>query len=228
MYNQVDSPVNFSLHTLPPAELREVIAYYEQHLPAETTIEVEIQNRSNYVELIQRLEGFLVAENRLNGLKSRLDISNSVINQYTKGKDKTSKRVPVVVLGESTNALVQGAKRYVATRINVDQARKTELYLPEVVSDRVTEQLAEMTELLAETDGAVFTKVYLNELMRTYSGVGGVSPTDVHDGDVFAWIEQFSAALASHVDQQRVITNLLNATREMSTRCWRHHNLRPR
>ena len=159
MYNQVDSPVNFSLHTLPPAELREVIAYYKQHLPAETTIEVEIQNRSNYVELIQRLEGFLVAENRLNGLKSRLDISNSVINQYTKGKDKTSKRVPVVVLGESTNALVQGAKRYVATRINVDQARKTELHLPEVVSDRVTEQLAEMMELLAETDGAVFTKV---------------------------------------------------------------------
>lgn len=212
MYNQVDSPVNFSLHTLPPAELREVIAYYKQHLPAETTIEVEIQNRSNYVELIQRLEGFLVAENRLNGLKSRLDISNSVINQYTKGKDKTSKRVPVVVLGESTNALVQGAKRYVATRINVDQARKTELHLPEVVSDRVTEQLAEMMELLAETDGAVFTKVYLNELMRTYSGVGGVSPTDVHDGDVFAWIEQFSATLASHVDQQRVITNLLNTT----------------
>ena len=118
----------------------------------------------------------------------------------------------MVVLGESTNALVQGAKRYVATRINVDQARKTELHLPEVVSDRVTEQLAEMMELLAETDGAVFTKVYLNELMRTYSGVGGVSPTDVHDGDVFAWIEQFSATLASHVDQQRVITNLLNAT----------------
>lgn len=212
MYNQVDSPVNFSLHTLPPSELQAVIDYYKQHVPPETPVEVEIQNRSNYVELIQRLEGFLVAENRLNGLKSRLDISNSVISQYTKGKDKTSKRVPVVVLGESTNDLIQAAKRYVATRINVDQALQTELYLPEFVSDRVTEQFEEMVALMGETDGAVFTRVYLNELMRTYSGVGGVSPTAVHDGEVFAWIEQFSATLASHADQRRVITNLLHAT----------------
>lgn len=212
MYNQVDSPVNFSLHTLPHAELKEVIDYYKAHTPPESTVAVEIENRNNFLELIQRLEGFLVAENRLNGLKSRLDISNSVISQYTKGKDKTSKRVPVVVLGESTNALVQGAKRYIATRINVDQARQTELHLPEFVTDRVSEQFDEMMALLAETEGAVFTRVFLNELMRTYSGVAGVSPTDVHGGDVFAWIAEFSADLASHKDQQQVITSLLNAT----------------
>jgi MoaA/NifB/PqqE/SkfB family radical SAM enzyme len=210
MYNQVDSPVNFSLHTLPTAELQEVINFYKQHIPPESAIEHQIENRKHFVELIQRLEGFLVAENRLNGLKARLDISNSVISQYTKGKDKTSRRVPVVVLGESTNSMVQSAKRYVATRINVDQALKTELHLPEVVTDRVSEQLADMMQLLAETDGAVFTKVFLNELIRTYSGVGGV--TDVHGGDVFEWIQQFSAALSSHEDQQRVITNLLHAT----------------
>ncbi len=212
MYNQVDSPVNFSLHTLPQSELQEVINFYKRHIPPETTNEVELQNRSNYIELIQRLEGFLVAENRLNGLKARLDISNSVISQYTKGKDQTSKRVPVVVVGESSNALVQGAKRYVSTRINVDQARTTELHLPDVVLDRVTEQLAEMQALLEQTDGAVFTRVFLNELMRTYSGVAGVSPSDVHSGDIFAWIEQFSAKLASHESQRQVIDNLLQAT----------------
>jgi molybdenum cofactor biosynthesis enzyme MoaA len=210
MYNQVDSPVNFSLHTLPVAELQEVINFYKQHIPAETTIEVEIENRKHFVELIQRLEGFLIAENRLNGLKARLDISNSVISQYSKGKDKTSKRVPVLVIGESTEYLVQAAKRYIATRINVDQARITELHLPEVITDRVSEQLADMTQLLVETDRAVFTKVFLNELTRTYSGVGGVS--HVHDGDVFEWIGQFSVTLASHADQQRVITNLLTVT----------------
>ena len=133
-----------------------------------------------------------------------------MINQYTKGKDQTSKRVPVVVLGESTNTLVQASKRYVATRINVDQARLTELYLPEMVSDRVSEQLGDMMQLLAETDVAVFTKVFLNELVRTYSGVGGVS--HVHDGNVFEWIQQLSVALSSHKDQQLVITNLLHAT----------------
>tara|TARA_R110002072_G_scaffold43340_8_gene121765 strand:+ start:358 stop:2037 length:1680 start_codon:yes stop_codon:yes gene_type:complete len=210
MYNQVDSPVNFSLHTLATPELQEVIDFFKQHIPPATPVEVEIQNRQNFIELIQRLEGFLVAENRLNGLKSRLDISNSVINQYTKGKDQTSKRVPVVVLGESTNTLVQASKRYVATRINVDQARLTELYLPEMVSDRVSEQLGDMMQLLAETDVAVFTKVFLNELVRTYSGVGGVS--HVHDGNVFEWIQQLSVALSSHKDQQLVITNLLHAT----------------
>jgi MoaA/NifB/PqqE/SkfB family radical SAM enzyme len=210
MYNQVDSPVNFSLHTLPTNELQAVIDFFKDNIPPEKPSRVELENRKNFIELIQRLEGFLVAENRLNGLKSRLDISNSVISQYTKGKDKTSKRVPVVVVGESTNYLVQASKRYVATRINVDQARITELHLPDIVSDRVTEQLADMMQLLAETDRAVFTKVFLNELVRTYSGVGGVS--DVHHGDVFAWIEQFSASLASHEHQIAVITNLLNAT----------------
>lgn len=212
MYNQVDSPVNFSLHTLPHAELQEVIDYYKQHIPPETHVEVEIQNRSNFIELIQRLEGFLVPENRLNGLKARLDISNSVISQYTKGKDQTSKRVKVVAIGESTNDLVQGAKRYVSTRINVDQAQQTELHLPDVVTDRVTEQLTEMKELLASTDPAVFTRVFLNELMRTYSGVAGVSPTEVHDGDIFARIAQFSADLAADKHQDQVISNLLDAT----------------
>ena len=210
MYNQVDSPVNFSLHTLATPELQEVIDFLTQNIPPQTTVEVEEQNRKNFIELIQRLEGFIIAENRLNGLRSRLDISNSVISQYTKGKDQTSKRVPVVVLGESTNTLVQAAKRYVATRINVDQARKTEVYLPEIIAARVSEQLADMMALLAETDEAVFTKVFLNELVRTYSGVGGVS--HVHDGDVFEWIQQLSVALSSHKDQQRVITNLLHAT----------------
>ena len=212
MYNQVDSPVNFSLHTLPHDELQKIIDFYKQHIPEQGTTEAQIQNHNNYLELIKRLEGFLMTENRLNGLIARLDISQAVISQYTKGKDQTSKRVPVVVVGESTNDLVQGAKRYVSTRINVDQAKTTEAQLPDLVLDRVREQHEEMKDLLLRTDGAVFTRVYLNELMRTYSGVAGVSPTDVHVSDVFAWIDQFSANLASHENQQLVIDNLFNAT----------------
>ena len=136
MYNQVDSPVNFSLHTLPIPELQAVIDTLKQHIPEEQPDEVVLENRQNYMELIARLEGFLVPENRLNGLRSRLDISNSVISQYTKDKDKTSKRVPVMIVGESTNSLVQAAKRYIATRINVDQARQTEDSLPDYVFAR--------------------------------------------------------------------------------------------
>jgi hypothetical protein len=68
-----------------------------------------------------------------------------------------------------------------------------------------------MHNLSNENDGKVFIKVFLNELMRTYSGVWGVSPSDVHVGDVFDWIEQFSVALSSRADQQQIINNIVNA-----------------
>lgn len=213
MYNQVDSPLNFSLHTLPAAELQAVIDHFKQHIPPITTVTLELENRKNYLELIQRLEGFLVPENRLNGLRSRLDISKAVISQYTKDeKDKAkANRVPLVQLDESNNSLVQAAKGYVATRINVDQAVETEAALPDDVLNRLSEQLAGMRNLAAETDGKVFIKVYLNELMRTYSGVWGVSPSDVHVGDVFYWIEQFSATMSSENGPRQGIINILNA-----------------
>jgi hypothetical protein len=68
-----------------------------------------------------------------------------------------------------------------------------------------------MHNLSNENDGKVFIKVFLNELMRTYSGVWGVSPSDVHVGDVFDWIEQFSVALSSRADQHQVIIKIVNA-----------------
>jgi hypothetical protein len=213
MYNQVDSPLNFSLHTLPAGELQAVIDYFKEHIPPVTTVTLELENRKNYLELIQRLEGFLIPENRLNGLRSRLDISKAVISQYTRDERQKAKanRVPLVQLEESTNSLVQAAKGYVATRINVDQALETEATLPGDVLGRLSEQLAGMHNLSKENDGKVFIKVFLNELMRTYSGVWGVSPSDVHVGDVFDWIEQFSVALSSRADQQQVINNIVSA-----------------
>ena len=66
--------------------------------------------------------------------------------------------------------------------------------------------------MLAHTDHGVFIKAYLTELTRTYSGVGGISTHDVHDADVFEWIDKFSVKLSSSDSSPQVIQKLIEAT----------------
>jgi len=162
-------------------------------------------HHQHYLELIQRLEGFVHRGNRLSGLRARLAVSDAVVDQYT--KDRKLEKTPE--LEESTNALVQAAKRYLITRLNVDQARETEQDLPADVSGRLARRLAEMTELLATTEAEGFLKTYLNELVRTYSGVWGV--IQVHDAAVFERIAELAAKIAERDDRHQVITDALNA-----------------
>lgn len=184
MYNQVDSPLSLSLHTLPTAELRSVVAYLKERAPAAGAVrsalqnarqtatpfsEAELHNYQHYNELVQRLEGFLDSTNRLTMLRARMSVSDAVVGQYTREKREAgSKRVPG--LEEVTNSLIQAAKRYLTTRLNVDLAQETEGTLPDEVRGALTERLAEMRELLDENDEKLFVKVFLNELIRTYSG----------------------------------------------------------
>ena len=210
MYNQVDSPLNLSLHTLPTPELRSVVTYLKHGAPANTGTEVELHNYQHYTELVQRLEGFLDGKNRLNILRARLSVSDAVVGQYTKEKREAgSRRVAVPELEESTNALIQAAKRYLTTRLNVDQARETEPELPDEILGAVPARLAEMQDHLAQTDEKMFVKVFLNELIRTYSGVWGV--IQPHGPEIFEKVEQFATTLAARPDKRAIITDLLNA-----------------
>jgi len=207
MYNQLDSPLGLSLHTLPPPELQSVISYLEGNAPAAGRTETELRNGQHYQELVLRLKGFLDATNRLNGLRARLDISEAIIGRYQ--ADSSSRRATLPVLEESTDALVQAAKRYLTTRLNVEQARRTENGLPREFSDALGRRRAEMLEFLPGTDERTFVEVFLSELMRTYSGVWGVSR--VHDRAAFERIERFAAAVAAHPDRQRIIADVLDA-----------------
>jgi MoaA/NifB/PqqE/SkfB family radical SAM enzyme len=81
MYNQLDSPLALSLHTLPPPELQSVISYLEGKAPTAGRTETELRNGQHYQELVQRLKGFLDATNRLNGLRARLDMSEAIEKQ---------------------------------------------------------------------------------------------------------------------------------------------------
>jgi len=216
MYNQVDSPVNLSLHTLPPAELQDVVDYLKQgamsfvlqQTPAEFAAAAE-HNQQHYFELVQRLEGFLNPANRVNILQSRLDISNAVIGQYTKTKKKKSNQFTLPMLEEDANVLIQASKRYVTTRLNVDLALETEENLPPEYAQIVASRRDDLNELLKTTEDAVFVEEFLGELIRTYSGVGGV--VQPHEESVFARIADLATKIGAHPEKDRVIAGILQA-----------------
>lgn len=210
MYNQVDSPLSLSLTTLAPPELRSVVSFLRERIPGQAETEAEIHNRDTYLELIVRLEGFLESKNRLNGLKARIATSEAVIGQYsTSKKRQVARGVTVPVVDEEANALLQASRQYVTTRLNVDQARRTERDLPEEFSDAIPRQRAELIQLMNETDEKTFVTVFLSELVRVYSSVWGVR--QVHATSIFETIGEFSTALLARSDRLRVIDQLLDS-----------------
>jgi hypothetical protein len=186
------------------------VAYLKQNLPPECESEAERHNRGSYLELINRLEGFLEPRNRLNGLKARIDTSEAVIGQYSKNKKKTVARgVTVAVADESTSALTEASKRYVTTRLNVDQARRTEADLPGEFLDTLEKRRAEMQELVGRADDKTLVEVFLSELIRTYSGVWGVRR--VHDVGIFETVEKFAIQVSTRPDRHEIIGEVLDA-----------------
>lgn len=217
MYNQVDSPVNLSLHTLPTSELQGVVDYLKQkamsfvlqQTPPEFAAAAE-HNQQHYFQLVHRLEGFLNPANRVNILQARLDTSNAVIGQYTKTKKKKSNQFTLPMLEEDANVLIQASKRYVTTRLNVDLALETDKVLPPEYEQTVASRRDDLNVLLKSTDNAVFVEEFLGELMRTYSGVGGV--VQPHEESVFAQIADLATKIAAHPEKDRVIADIMQAS----------------
>jgi len=211
MYNQVDSPLSLSLHTLAPSELRSVVSFLRERIPERAETQAEIHNRDTYLELVIRLEGFLDATNRLNGLRSRIATSEAVIGQYSKTKKKQVARgVTVPVTDEATNVLAQASKQYVTTRLNVDQARRTESVLPDEIVGVLAQHRRELDSLLQETSEKAFVTTFLSELTRVYASVWGARR--MHPTRTFETIQQFSTAVAAKSDRRRVIDELLSAS----------------
>lgn len=208
MFNQVDSPLSLSLHTLAPAELASVVAYLKAQAPTEFESEAERNNLNTYVELIRRLEGFLDPSNRLNGLRARIDTSQAVIGQYTRSeKRRVAPGVSVPVDSGPDGVLTEAAKRYVTTRLNVEQARRTENHLPQEFASALSQARASLLDLLDGTDPQRFVGIFLSELIRTYSSVWGVRK--VHEATIFETVGHFSAAVAQRPDSGRIIHELL-------------------
>ncbi|MDP6410304.1 MAG: radical SAM protein [Planctomycetota bacterium] len=188
MFNQVDSPLALSLHTLPVEELREVVGELRGFDPPNEPNVVLQHNRQHFGELVGRLEGFLDQANRLNGLRARLAVADAVVDSYTR-----SKRAPSPELEAQSNLLAQAAKRILITRLNVDQATETEGSLPAELAAAAEQRLGELKALQETTASETLLATYLKELVRTVSGVWGV--LEVHDEGVYERID----AVAAHV-----------------------------
>lgn len=188
-YNQVDSPVGLSLTTLPVDELTRVVHTLEAQEPSLPKTHVGLENLQSYRDLVARLRGFLRRDNRRQGLRSRLDTSRAVIEHYSKDRERQVRAEIRPTDGD--DGLTRAVKHYWITRINVEQAETTDG--PSDEADR----LAEAADLLLDQRGATgdsaFLRTYWKELIRTYSGVWGV--TEVHDGAVFDRVDEFVARL---------------------------------
>ncbi|MEH6515140.1 MAG: radical SAM protein [Halioglobus sp.] len=210
MFNQVDSPLNFSLHTLPTHQLQAVVSFLRKNAPPEIKTEAGVHNQTSYVELIHRLEGFLDKKSRINGLKVRLDVSDTVIGQYTKSKKtKVAKGVTVPLPDEEKDPLVKAAKRFVTTRLNVEQALRTEDAVPEEFIEVLDARFTELNDLRSGTDEKIFVQTFLSELIRTYSSLWGV--LEIHATSVFDTVERLAELVAEHPDTHRIVSELLNS-----------------
>lgn len=205
-FNQLDSPINFSLTTMPRNELEEVVRFLEDNGPSDPTNGIQRCNQVNWEEMVHRFRGFLDPGNRRNGLVSRLDTAAAVVNQYTERRTdgRLKRRLPVA---ESQTALTEAAKSYIITRLNVDQAISTEGEVGGDILERLQRRAAELAEASADVAPSTFARIFLTETVRTYSGVWGVY--QVHDDRTFDRIDEFSSWVGTLFDPKRAMAEIV-------------------
>jgi MoaA/NifB/PqqE/SkfB family radical SAM enzyme len=186
-FNQLDSPIGLALTTLPVAELAKVVDTLRANEPRLPATPISIENLQNYRELVDRLSGFIRPSVRRSALLTRLNTAHAVVSQYSLGREQVLRKRPAAGVKD---ALVQAVKTYLITRLNVDQATTAE-HLD--FRERLTEAERTLVDLHGRVSFSEFLATYLEELIRTYSGVWGV--IEAHDQDVFARVAEFVAEL---------------------------------
>jgi MoaA/NifB/PqqE/SkfB family radical SAM enzyme len=189
-YNQLDSPLGLSLTTLPVDELAAVADTLEAREPRLPDTAVALENLRNYRELVGRLRGFLQPENRVAGLRTRLETSRAVVREYSRGREAEARER---MIAPQEDRLTQAVKNYLITRLNVDDARATGGELPADASECMDDVWQVMTAVRGEVSSSDFMATYLKELIRTYSAVWGVAT--VHESGVFARVDELVTSM---------------------------------
>ncbi len=197
-YNQLDSPIGLSLTTLPAAELAHVVDSLETQQPRLPQTGIARENLRDYAELIARLRGFLQPENRLAGLRCRLDIGRAVVGQYSRSREEEARERVVELVEDQAS---ESIKNYLITRLNVDLTAETDYDVALEFSDRLREAGHVLSVLRNEMGTGPFLLTYLKELLRTYSGVWGVEK--VHDRRVFGRIDELIASVEARSPAER-------------------------
>ena len=185
-FNQVDSPINMSLTTLPADELEKVIDTLTANEPKLPPTEAGLENIQNYRDLISRLSGFLHQSNRNNALNSRLQAAEAVVGKYTPKRENSLKKRPNS--DELAEQLSPVIRAYLINRLNVTQAKRNNAEVEQNALDLLQTSQHSVIEVMEDISLEYFIEVYLKELMRVISGVWGV--TKVHDKDIFKQIDE--------------------------------------
>ena len=192
-FNQVDSPINMSLTTLPVDELQKVIDTLKAEEPKLPTTEVALENLKNYRELIHRLSGYLTNNNRSNALQSRLQAATAVVGHYTaKRENSLKKRKNRDELNEQLSPVFRS---YFINRLNVEQAEKAHTQIEQTAHDVLLASHKNVINMTQDVSIPEFLEIYLKELARVVSGIWGV--TKVHDRDLFKQIDIFIASIST-------------------------------
>jgi MoaA/NifB/PqqE/SkfB family radical SAM enzyme len=204
VFNQVDFPLGFSLHTLPQSELREVVAFLRQAEPADGCDAVGIFNQQQYRGLVSRLEAFSDRAHWQNALLDRLDhaSSNPMINRVS--NHGISGRVD-----GSYDDLAEALSTYVTTRLTIDQAAQAAGH------DIVPAEARNDLTLLSDTVGRLrarvptrdFLRVYLNVAVRTYVKIMG-TPAD-HTVLVFDRIPSLVESIMDRSERDQLVDAIL-------------------
>ncbi len=209
IFNQVDFPLNFSLHTLPLSDLKEIAHFLSESDDFDENDSVQTFNLQQYRGLLARIESFARAENWKNGFVDRLEIarSNPMLNAISVKGAGLSPHA-------DADALAERASVYVATRLTVDQAMEAagQDEVPENARRSLAERRAEVTEFLTEMPWDVFLRVFLNVAMRTYLKVMGVRKD--HRSEVFREIDPLVRSIGLRADRGEIVGEIVDRAPE--------------
>ena len=205
VFNQVEFPLNSSLHSLPKSTLQQIVVSLGR--AAETLDahdEVQRLNHEQFRGLIDRLAAFLEINTWKNALLFRLTTTSAIdfsTSLSTPGRgpfpDDASDRLARVVTG------------YVATAVAIGQA-EDEIgrdALPSEASEIQSGLLDQLRDLRANRSAEAFLHTLLHAGVRAYVRVAGMPAG--HTTRVFDRIAPLVRFIEQHPERERIIDELL-------------------
>ena len=188
IFNQVEYPLSFSLFTLSPTELQEVVTFLKRADNFDAKTPAQTFNHEQYRGLVKRLDALLGSDNFQNGLMYRLTVAKRI---------------------SSPDDQSGAVYRYVATSLTINQAlnENEDTSAPEIAQQTLSEVKAELNQQRSEMDTREFIWTFLNGAVRAYVNAWGVPPD--HSPKIFDKVGQFTQLIAQHPECERIVDRLL-------------------
>lgn len=206
-FNQVEFPLDFSLHTLSPSELREIVDYLRTADAFDANNPVQLYNHQQYRGLLQRLEGFVEPETWRNAFVDRLETARA--NPMLNGWSTQGMRLHA---DPAADVLAEKVSTCVATRLTIEQATRSVGHsaVPSTAWDTLANLRGEVSRLRAKLPPEVFLRVLLNVAIRTYVRTAGV--TAEHGVHVFDRIDPVVQLIMQHPDRDEIADEIVTCS----------------